>query len=707
MSDYLKHLNPEQKHAVETTEGPVLVLSGAGTGKTSVLVARIAYILENNLAEPWQILALTFTNKAANEMKSRVGMAVYPNIARKNPFGPFDPPLKNINDIQMGTFHSFGLRILRRHALEAGLPKDFLIYGEDEQKTVMKSVIAALNLEQKNYPPSDWIEKVQALKDRGLGHQAEGKIFEQIYHAYNAELARLGAVDFGDLILKTLELFATAEGILQKYQKRFKYIMVDEYQDTNVAQYQLVRMLAADHKNICCVGDDDQSIYSWRGADVKNILDFEHEYPGAKIKRLETNYRSTPMILGAANSLIKNNRDRLGKDLRPAPGAANGEKVQVLHMGSDFEEARMIADAVESAPDAKVAVLIRAGSLSRIFEEEFAMRGIPYRLVGATKFYDRAEIKDVIAYARLLCYPFDDLSFMRVISKPRRGFGGVALQKIRDHAAANRYGMLRALREFPLPGKQRGAADEFLAAFDFGWTETEPEQAVSELLERAGYMKMWRESKEIDAPDRLQNINELLTNVISKYDTLAEFLEHAALMMTEDNDSEITRHDSKAVSIMTIHAAKGLEFDTVFMPAWEEGIFPNEMAINAGGLEEERRLAYVAITRARNCAVISHTISRMVFGKRQYNESSRFIREIDKEFTEEKGIRSEKYETRAYEKNSKLSFNPYASKSSMVGQLVRHETLGAGVVIEQEDDTLTVAFKDKGIKKVAKQFVTF
>ena len=705
-----QRLNAEQRRAVETTEGPLLVLSGAGTGKTSVLVARVVHILRSGLAQPWQMLALTFTNKAANEMRERVRASL----------SPYEQA--SLGDIWMGTFHSICLRILRRNAERARLRKDFLVFGEDDQKSVLKTVITALGLDVKDYPPGEWVEKISAAKDKGLKQYAIGgeknlsANFDKIYAAYNAELSRLGAVDFGDLILKVLELFRDAPDILQKYQRQFRYIMVDEFQDTNAAQHQFLRRLAkhavsetAATENICCVGDDDQSIYSWRGAEIRNILEFERDYPGAKVIRLETNYRSSANILCAANSLIRHNRGRLGKELRPAAAAGDGEKIHVLNLPTDFDEARTISDAIENlyhANQAKYrdfAVLIRAGSLSRNLEEEFAARGIPYRLIGATKFYDRAEIRDAVAYARLLVYPFDDLSFLRVLSKPRRGFGDSALLKLRDFAAHDTLPLLRAMREIPLSGKQKTAADEFVASFDFDWGASAPMDAVAKLLEDSGYLKMWRESKDPDAPDRLANIDELLAGVISKYDSLAEFLEHAALMMTEDDSED--KQSSDAVSIMTIHAAKGLEFDTVFLPAWEEGIFPNEMAVNDGGLEEERRLAYVALTRAKRRAVITCAMSRVQYGQREPHGPSKFISEIDPQFIESNFSKSEPRRPRVENTKQKFVSKISAGPRTTVGKLVRHPELGSGVVIEDGGDILTVAFRDRGIKKVAKQWL--
>ena len=704
----LQNLNPEQKLAVETTDGPLLVLSGAGTGKTRVLTTRVAYILNSGLALPWQVLALTFTNKAANEMKARLAAFA-------------DDGTWYAGDVWCGTFHSICLRILRSNADAAGLRRDFLIYGEDEQKTVIKNVLADMGMDVKDFSPADWVERISAIKDRGLhGTEHTSAVALKILNAYNAELARLGAVDFGDIILKVLGLFDAFPDILARYQRQFKYILVDEFQDTNAAQMQLLQMLTRgiENPNICCVGDDDQSIYSWRGAEIKNILNFEKTFPNAKVIRLETNYRSTPNILGAANSLIRHNTGRLGKDLRTPDTSTPGEPVYVLTVPSDFDEARIVADTIMSKssdmPYSGFAILIRAGSLSRLFEEEFTSRGIPYKLIGATKFYDRAEIRDVIAYLRLLVYPFDDISFMRVIGRPRRGFGPSAIARLRT-AGEN---LMDGLRHAQLTTRQRAAADAFLAAFDFDWAGIAPMDAAQKLLDNVGYIKMWRESKDADATDRLDNIRELITNVIAKYDTLSEFLEHAALMMTDDNDSDDANSMADAVSIMTIHAAKGLEFDTVFLPAWEEGIFPNDMAVQSGGQEEERRLAYVAITRARRRAIIINTMSRMLFGERRYNSPSRFITEMDNRFLDFQGGAPRSYvygnygdgaysHSRGGTLNTVSRTRRTTEHKSAVGRLVSHDELGNGVIIEENGDILTIAFKAKGIKRVARQYIKF
>lgn len=686
----LENLNNEQRLAVERPATAQLVLAGAGTGKTRVLTTRIAYVLNTTDINPWQIMALTFTNKAANEMKKRLES--------------FSNGAWYAGDIWCGTFHSICLRILRANAERAGLRRDFIIYGEDDQKNVIKSLLTT-----STKTPADYVEEFSAIKDRGL---IALKNTDKLFNAYNAELARLNAVDFGDIILRVLELFDKNPDILSRYQNQFKYILVDEFQDVNGAQMEFIKMLMPPKKEeredrwLFCVGDDDQSIYSWRGADNKHILNFEKEYDDTSII-IDTNYRSTANILNAANSLISHNTARYKKALKPNPAKHdNGEPVYVLTLPTDRDEARIIADAIirEDTTDfTKFALLIRAGSLSRIFEEEFAQRAIPYKLIGATKFYDRMEIRDVIAYLRLLVYPFDDMSFLRVIAKPRRGFGERAIANLRAAGGT----LMDALRNAKLAPKLRAAADEFLSAFDFEWASMPPRDAAKTLLERTGYMKIWTESKDADAPDRLSNIRELLTSVISKYDSLPEFLEQAALMMTDDNDANDTPQNTNTVSIMTIHAAKGLEFDTVFLPAWEEGIFPNDKAINEGAIEEERRLAYVAITRARRRCVISNAMTRFVFGTRTYNSPSRFITEMDNRYLDFQGGAPRTYApTYTYNPTPAPAPKPRASRpASLVGKLVSHDELGAGVVIEDAGAILTIAFKTCGIKKVARDYV--
>ena len=683
------NLNPEQKKAVETTEGPLLVLSGAGTGKTRVLVTRVAHILASGLATPWQILALTFTNKAANEMKTRITDI----LAGQGGF--------SVRDLWCGTFHSVCLRILRANVMHIDLKPDFIIFGEDDQRAVLKNVFAAMGANGKEFDAANWVEKISNIKDRGRVENLDiGARTQQILNDYNAELRRQGAIDFGDIILLVLELFEKNPDVREKYARQFKYIMVDEFQDTNAAQMQFLKMLTRDVEapNICCVGDDDQSIYSWRGAEIKNILEFEKTFPGAQIIRLETNYRSTGNILGAANSLILRNDGRLGKDLHPADDKNFGEPVYVLTVPSNFDEVKLIADTIlryANGQYSDFAVLIRTGSLSRGFEETFAESRIPYRLIGTTKFYDRMEIRDVIAYIRLLVHPSDVVSFVRTMTRPRRGFGPSAIAKMRATGAS----LMDGLRNAGFGGKQGAAAREFLGMFEFNWRSMSPKDAVSKLLDESGYMKYWNESKDPDAQERLSNIRELITNVIANYDTLPEFLEHAALMTTDENDSEVM-NNANAVSVMTIHAAKGLEFDTVFLPAWEDGIFPNDKSIKEGGMEEERRLAYVAITRARRRVIITNTMSRVIFGSRQFYPPARFIAEMDGRYLDFGGHAPQRNPApRAYMPRTK------PLRTTMVGKLVNHNELGHGVVIEENGDILTIAFNRAGIKKVACNFI--
>ena len=686
--DYMSDLNEEQKLAVTTLDGPLLVLSGAGTGKTRVLTSRIAHILHSNLANPWQILALTFTNKAANEMRFRV--AQYPETAHL------------CVDLWMGTFHSVCLRILRYNYNAAGLPRDFLIYGEDDQKAVLKRVIGSIGLDTKEFNPSDWVERISGIKDKGVTDFSKmtlSPVEQKILKAYNDELIRSSAIDFGDIVLYVLKLFETNPDILNKYQQQFKYILVDEFQDTNAAQMNLLKLLTkgSEKPNICCVGDDDQSIYSWRGAEIRNILEFEKTYVGAKIIRLETNYRSSGNILGAANSLIEKNMGRLGKDLRTAPNTGMGVPVYVFTLPSDWGEAAFVTDLIIKNAHNNYfdfAVLIRAGSLSRTFEEEFTSKRIPYKLVGATKFYDRAEIRDAIAYVRLLVYPFDNISFERIISKPSRKIGPAAIMKLRESGQ----NLMDGLKSAKLSNAQRINADEFLAAFDFDWQNMSPKDAVQQLLERSGYINMWHQSKDVDAEERIEHIRELITSVVAKYDSLPEFLEHAALMMTDDNDNE--SEEKNVVSIMTIHAAKGLEFKTVFLPAWEEGIFPNDKTTKDGDLEEERRLAYVAITRARENLIITNAMIRSLFGQRLYQTPSRFIGEIDRKFVSIQGEQIYTHQPTPRVQHSQ-------KRESVVGKMVAHAELGTGVVIAENENMFTIAFKTKGIKNVMRDFVKF
>jgi DNA helicase-2/ATP-dependent DNA helicase PcrA len=676
----LQNLNSEQLTAVQTTDGPLLVLSGAGTGKTRVLTTRVAYILNQGLCKPWQILALTFTNKAANEMKNRLA-----NLSDGTWYS---------GDIWCGTFHSICLRILRKNAALCGLRSDFIIFGEDDQKSVIKSLITA-----GTKTPGDYVEDFSAIKDKGLvALQNKDKLF----NAYNAELARLNAVDFGDIILKVLELFDKNPTVLAFYQNQFKYILVDEFQDTNNAQMELLTMLTRgiENPNICCVGDDDQSIYSWRGAEIKHILNFNKTFANAQIIRLETNYRSTANILGAANSLIRHNQGRLGKDLRVADANVASEQVYVLTLPSDRDEAHIIADAIVRNGDGdynKFAVLVRSDKYWLSIEKEFIVRGIPYRVVGNKKFYERAEIKDVIALIRLLVQPSDDVSFLRMITKPRRGFGDKAIATLR----ASGENLMSGLRNAKLSAKQRTAADEFLSVFDFDWSSMLPKDAVRILLKRSKYFEWLDTLKDVDVKDKIEKINFLIEKEISEYDTLCAYLDHALLDSSNEDEGV-----GNFVCLMTIHAAKGLEFDTVFLPAWEEGVFPNEKSIKNEGLEEERRLAYVGITRAVKRCIISCAESRWLFDEVKHNCPSRFIAEMDNRFLDFQGG------TVSCRPKISPQYTPTPKptprvQASIVGKLVTHDELGSGVVIEDKGDIITVAFKTRGIKKVARNYLHF
>ena len=665
MNQLLENLNNQQIKAVKQTEGSLLVLSGAGTGKTRVLIARTKYILDNNLAKPWQIMLLTFTNKAANEIKNRLIKNIDSSI--------------NISDLWVGTFHSICLKILRANFEKAGLNQNFIILGEDEQKTVIKSAISNMNLDPKGYDISGLIDSFSLIKDKGLNSSNnEDKIFQE----YNKELKRLNAIDFGDIIIKVIELFNLNPSVAEKYQKQFKYIMVDEFQDTNISQYEFLKKISSLNKNICCVGDDDQSIYSWRGAEIKNMLDFSKHFENTEIIRLETNYRSTKNILGVANSLISNNKSRLGKTLNTS-NDDNNEKVYIVNIPTDKDEAKFISKTIldNKFKLSDTAILIRNGSLSRVFEEEFTRLNIPYRLIGTIKFYERAEIRDVIAYIRLLVYPFDDISFTRIISKPSRGIGESTISKLRELNC----NYMQGLSKLKLSKKQIDSKDSFLQTFDFDWKKLTPKESVKTLLERSGYLKFWE--KNPDLSERLNNINDLVENVIPQYETLESFLENASLMMIEESNSNNKTKD--CLSIMSIHASKGLEFDNIFLPAFEEGIIPNEKSVREGSIEEERRLAYVAITRAKKRLIITNCFSRFMFGKTQYNNQSRFLNEIDYSFTN----------------LSEKKLNSNYQNNNIVGRYILHKEMGKGLVLENNSTVLTVYFSKHGIKKVLEDFV--
>jgi len=572
---WFRDLNPAQREAVETIEGPVLLLAGAGTGKTRALTARLAHILSRGQVRPWQILAVTFTNKAAREMRERIAALVGPAA----------------QEIWLGTFHALGARILRRHAELAGLRSDFTILDADDQLRLLKQILEAENVDDRRWPPRLMMHAIQRWKDRALtpdrigpseaGQLAGGKA-ARIYKLYQERLHILNAADFGDLILHCVTLLTAHDDVLESYRRRFHHIMVDEYQDTNVAQYLWLRLLARGHGNICCVGDDDQSIYGWRGAEVGNILRFERDFPGAAIIRLEKNYRSTAHILGAASGLIAKNRDRLGKTLWT--DRDGGDKVVLQGVWDGAEEARRVCERLEilmeqGASLSETAVLVRAGFQTREFEERLMTLGLPYRVVGGARFYEREEIRDAIAYLRVVRQPSDDLALERIINKPARGIGKTTLQALHDLARRDSRPLFDAARQLLEDPGMKPAARRSLAAIidDFiRWRDLAARRdhlhLAAAVLEESGYTDFWRQSKKPEAPGKLENLKELLT-AMEAFESLEEFLEHVSLVM--ENEERAGTAEAGFVSLMTLHAAKGLEFDTVFLPGWEEGLFPN------------------------------------------------------------------------------------------------------------------------------------
>lgn len=676
---YLNGLNPEQREAVETLDGPVLVLAGAGTGKTRVLTTRIAHILSQGRARPHEILSVTFTNKAAREMKLRLGQMLG-HAVEGMPW--------------LGTFHSIGGRILRHHAELAQLKSNFTILDVDDQVRLLKQLLQAENVDDKRWPARMLAGLIDGWKNRGLTPSqvppGEAAVFAngkggKLYTSYQERLKTLNAADFGDLLLENIRIFREHPDVLRSYQNRFKFILVDEYQDTNVAQYLWLRLLSqapspskgqplatiipgplddadaeetdepapalpspsAAPKNICCVGDDDQSIYGWRGAEVDNILRFEHDFPGAKVIRLERNYRSTGHILAAASHLIAHNEGRLGKTLRTED--VDGEKVTVTGAWDSEEEARAIGEEIEELQRAKenlneVAILVRASFQMREFEDRFVTLGLPYRVIGGPRFYERAEIRDALAYLRTINSPSDDLAFERIINVPKRGLGDATVQLLHDHARKRRISLFDAARAVvetdELKPKARGSLRELVAQFD-RWRAQSEVTAHGELaeivLDESGYTDMWQKDRSADAAGRLENLKELVRSM-EEFENLVGFLEHISLVMDREDGAQ-----EEAVSLMTLHSAKGLEFDNVFLPGWEEGLFPSQRTLDEqgrAGLEEERRLAHVGLTRARRRAKIFFATNRRIHGTWSTTIPSRFLDELPAqsvEITESKG----------------------------------------------------------------------
>ncbi|MCC2975769.1 UvrD-helicase domain-containing protein [Sphingomonas sp. PL-96] len=629
---YLRGLNEPQREAVLTSEGPVLVLAGAGTGKTAALTARLAHLLYTRKAWPSEILSVTFTNKAAREMRERVGRLVGDAVEGM----PW-----------LGTFHAIGAKMLRRHAELVGLQSNFTILDTDDQLRLMKQLIVAANLDEKRFPARQLAGVIDSWKNKGMTpadvDAGESERFAngrggELYQQYQDRLRSVNACDFGDLLLHVLTILRTHRDVLEQYQQRFRYIMVDEYQDTNSVQYLWLRLLAQERKNICCVGDDDQSIYSWRGAQVENILRFERDFPGAKVIRLEQNYRSTPHILGAAGGVIANNSGRLGKQLWTELDA--GEKVRVIGVWDGPEEARRVGEEMESCRRAgksydEMAILVRAQHQTREFEDRFIAIGLPYRIVGGQRFYERMEIRDAIAYLRVVNQPADDLAFERIVNVPKRGLGDKAVATVHRYARATGSPLMTAAARILDTDELTGAARKSLRRLvgdiarwrDMARDLPHPELA-RQLLDESGYTAMWQAEKSAEAAGRLENLNELV-RAMEEYDSLGAFLEHVSLVMDNEGATQ-----EPQVTIMTIHAAKGLEFDTVFLAGWEEGLFPSQRSLDEGGLaslEEERRLAYVAITRARRLAVILHAANRRIYGQWTSSLPSRFVGELPAE----------------------------------------------------------------------------
>lgn len=722
--DYLSGLNAAQYAAVVETEGPVLVLAGAGTGKTRALTARLAHLLATRKAWPSEILCVTFTNKAAREMQERIGRLIGGAVEGM----PW-----------LGTFHSVAARMLRRHAELVGLTSRFTIIDTDDQIRVIKQVFEASNLDEKRFPARQFAGQLDHWKNRGWlpaelpdsENDSYGKYkMRELYALYQARLAALNVCDFGDLLLHLIHIYKTYDDVLHSWQERYHYILVDEYQDTNSAQYLWLRLLAQRRKNICCVGDEDQSIYGWRGAEIANILGFERDYPGAKIIRLEQNYRSTGHILGAAGHLIAANASRLGKTLWTADSA--GVPVEVVSVWDGTQEAQNVAQRIDALvrqghSHADMAVLVRATHQTREFEDRFAALAIPYRIVGGQRFYERAEIRDAIAYMRIVAQPADDLAFDRIVNVPKRGLGDKSLQRVRQFAREQKLPMLVAAQQLVGSDELGAAARRSLGTLVqdiFRWQQSianrSPAEVLRMVLEESGYTAMWQADKSPEAPGRLENLSEL-ARAMEEFASLEAFLEHVALVM--DNDAA---RDEAKVTVMTLHAAKGLEFAAVFLVGWEEGLFPSQRALDEKGivaLEEERRLAYVGITRARLTCTISHAANRRIYGQWQSAIPSRFLAELPDEHVLRTSMLGRQQLSPAADPFAHLSrqtrggnwVRPPVSPVSMRvnsparvfknGERVFHDKFGYGIVREIDGDKLRIAFDVAGEKFVVASFV--
>ncbi|MDF1669188.1 MAG: UvrD-helicase domain-containing protein [Roseovarius sp.] len=747
---YLDSLNPAQREAVERLDGPVLMLAGAGTGKTKALTTRIVHLLNTGKAAPNEILAVTFTNKAAREMKNRVGGLMGQSIEGM----PW-----------LGTFHSICVKLLRRHSELAGLKSNFTILDTDDQLRLLKQLVQADGIDDKRWPARALAGVIDNWKNRAWTPDqvpaSEAGAYNDkgiaLYAQYQTRLKELNAVDFGDLLLHVVTIFQNHGDVLAQYQRWFRYILVDEYQDTNVAQYLWLRLLAGGHKNICCVGDDDQSIYGWRGAEVGNILRFEKDFPGAHVVRLEQNYRSTAHILAAASGVIAGNKGRLGKELWTQ--AEGGDKVRLIGHWDGEEEARWIGEEVEAMQRGTrgmdpigldhMAILVRASHQMRAFEDRFLTIGLPYRVIGGPRFYERMEIRDAMAYFRLVVSAADGLAFERIVNTPKRGLGDKAQQKIqhsaRQHGVPLIEGAARLLEEKGLTGKGANELGKLLDGLA-RWGRMAGDPSVSHIelaeiiLDESGYTEMWQNDKTPEAPGRLENLKELV-KALEQFENLQGFLEHVSLIM--DNESEDA---TEKVSIMTLHAAKGLEFPAVFLPGWEDGLFPSQRSMDESGLkgvEEERRLAYVGITRAEQICTISFAGNRRVYGQWQSQMPSRFIDELPEDHVEvltppglygggygavgmessieEKAAKADVYnspgwkrmQARASQRPTKqpskakpMVIDMAAVSAHTMGERVFHQKFGYGAIVGIDGDKLEIDFEKAGIKKIVAQFVT-
>ena len=748
---YAAGLNSPQREAVLTTEGPVLMLAGAGTGKTAALTARLAHLVAMRKAWPSEILCVTFTNKAAREMRERVGRHIGDAVEGM----PW-----------LGTFHSIGAKMLRRHAELAGLQSNYTIIDTDDQLRLLKQLIRDEDLDEKRWPPKQLAGLIDRWKNRGLNpgdlDAAENEAYangkgQHFYQLYQDRLKALNACDFGDLLLHMLNILRREPDVLKLYQQRFKYILVDEYQDTNQVQYLWLRLLAQTHKNICVVGDDDQSIYSWRGAEVANILRFEKDFPGAKVVKLEQNYRSTPHILAAASGLINANSERIGKTLWTQ--FEGGDPVRIIGVWDAPEEARRVGEEIErlereGASLDQVAILVRAQYQTREFEDRFIQIGLNYRIIGGFRFYERAEIRDALAYLRVIAQPRDDLAFERIYNQPKRGLGAKTLEKMFQHARATNMPLAAASLELAdsdeLPKRAAGTIAALMRDF-LRWQElaeqTTPAELLRTVMDECGYTAMLQAEKSAESAGRLENLSEL-ARAMEEYETLGDFLEHVSLVMDNDRST-----DGEKLTIMTMHGAKGLEFDNVFLPGWEEGVFPSQRSLDEGGLaslEEERRLAYVAITRARKRCTILYAANRRIYGQWTSSIPSRFVGELpddhvtrettmtggaslwqanwsesDDPFAHVSTSRPERsnqrgpgwqraltsgYDTRQVQvrenTRSAASFAAQPRSDIAIGARVFHDKFGYGTVTDQEGNKLEIEFETGGTKRVIDSFVS-